>query len=180
MKNSRHQAPVSGEASGCTPRSFVANPVAWLLVAGTLLSAGCKKSDDASSAQTPPAETSNHEANFTSVEYYPAPNESQLKTRLSGADVQPLEGGALDIKQLKLEWFTTNGLPQVIVKAPECVYDPNKGEAHSPGKLFVQNGDGKIRIEGDGFLWRQSDSSLTISNNVRTTAETDLKGKPVP
>jgi hypothetical protein len=34
--------------------------------------------------------------------------------------------------------------------------------------LQVQTGDGKIRVEGEGFLWRQSDSFLTISNRVST------------
>jgi hypothetical protein len=43
--------------------------------------------------------------------------------------------------------------------------------ANSPGHLQVQTGDGKFRVEGDGFLWRQSDSFLTISNNVRTVVE---------
>lgn len=115
--------------------------------------------------------------NFTSVQYYPAPNQMQMKSRLSGADAQPLPGGLLVITQLKLELFATNGQPQAIVRAPECVYDTSKGVANSPGKLFLQNGDGKVRVEGKGFLWRQTDSFLTISNDVRTTIESDLKEK---
>jgi lipopolysaccharide export system protein LptA len=64
--------------------------------------------------------------------------------------------------------FETNGQPQVVVSAPECIYDLSDHLANSPGKLFLRNGDGKIHIEGEGFLWRQAESFLTISNDVKT------------
>ena len=109
---------------------------------------------------------------FTSVEYFAQPNQTQIKSRLSGAEAQPLPGGLLVIKQLKLETFNTNGSPQAIVKAPECVYDTQHNTANSAGHLLLQSGDGKIRTEGDGFLWRQDDSFLTISNHVHIMIET--------
>jgi hypothetical protein len=109
---------------------------------------------------------------FTSVEYFPQPNQMRMKTRLAGAETQPLPGGLLVIKQLKLETFTTNGSPQAVVEAPECVYDTVHNTASSAGHLRLQSGDGKIRTEGDGFLWRQDDSFLTISNHVHTVIET--------
>ena len=90
---------------------------------------------------------------------------------MSGAEAQPQPGGLLIIKQLKLETFNTNGKLEVVVNAPECVYDTLKGMANSAGHLQLRTGDGKIRVEGDGFLWRQSDSFLTISNHVRTVIE---------
>jgi hypothetical protein len=113
-----------------------------------------------------------HARGFTSVEYYPAPLQQQMRSRLSGAEGQPLPGGLLVIKQLKLETFNTNGSPQAVVEAPECVYDTFNYTASSAGHLRLQSGDGKIRAEGDGFLWRQDDSLLTISNNVHTVIET--------
>src|SRR5579862_6864784 len=64
-----------------------------------------------------------HASDFTSVEYYPAPNQQQIKSRLSGAEAQPLAGGLLAIKQLKLETFELNGRPEIVVNAPECTYD---------------------------------------------------------
>jgi len=109
-----------------------------------------------------------HASDFTSVEYYAAPNQQQMKSRLSGAEAQPLPGGLLAIKQLQLETFELNGKPEIVVNAPECLYDQLNGTASSPGRLQVQTGDGKIRVEGEGFLWRQSDSFLTISNRVST------------
>lgn len=109
---------------------------------------------------------------FNSVEYFPPPNQTRVKSRMSGAEAQPLAGGLLVIKQLKLETYSTNDSPQVVVEAPECVYDTTRGAASSAGHLRMQNGSGKIHVEGDGFLWRQSDNSLTISNNVYTLIKT--------
>jgi hypothetical protein len=112
---------------------------------------------------------------FSSVEYFDAPNEKQMKTRLSGAEAQPLAGGLLVIKQLKLETFYADGKPEWVVDAPECVYDVPNGVANSPGHLQLRSGDGKFHVEGDGFLWRRDDAFLTISNNVKTV----LEGAPV-
>ena len=109
-----------------------------------------------------------HASDFTSVEYFEAPHQQQMKSRLSGAEAQPLAGGLLAIKKLKLETFNTNGSPAMIVEAPECVYDTLNGVANSPGHLQLRTGDGVFRVEGEGFLWRQSDSSLTISNQIQT------------
>ncbi len=112
---------------------------------------------------------------FTSVEYFGEPDPTQMKSRLSGAEAQPLPGGLLVIEQLKLETFNTNGSPQVIVRAPECVYDTLHDTANSAGHLELESGDGRIRTEGDGFLWREDDSFLTISNHVHTVIETGPK-----
>jgi hypothetical protein len=112
-----------------------------------------------------------HASDFSSVEYYPAPNQQQMRSRLSGAEAQPLPGGLLAIKELKLETFGLNGRPEIVVNAPECTYDQLNGTASSPGRLQVQYQEGKIRVEGEGFLWRQTDSFLTISNRQRTVLE---------
>ncbi len=108
---------------------------------------------------------------FTSVEYFEQPNQTRMKSRLSGTEAQPLPGGLLVIKQLKLETFSPGGDTNVIVTAPECVYDTQHNSANSAGHLQLQSGDGKIRTDGDGFLWRQDDSFLTISNHVHTVIE---------
>jgi len=120
---------------------------------------------------------SGNASDFTSVEYYEPPHQQQVKSRLSGAEASPQPGGLLVIKQLKVETFDLNGKLEVVVDAPECVYDTLKGVATSPGQLQVRTGDGKFRVEGEGFLWRQSDSFLTISNRVRTVIEVSSEKK---
>jgi hypothetical protein len=121
--------------------------------------------------------TSGHASDFTSVEYYEPPHHQQVKSRLSGAEASPQAGGLLIIKQLKVETFDLDGKPEVVVNAPECVYDTLKGVATSPGRLQVRTGDGRFHVEGEGFLWRQSDSFLTISNRVRTVIEVSSEKK---
>jgi hypothetical protein len=121
-----------------------------------------------------------HANNFTSTEYYGPTNHQQIKSILSGTEALPQPGGLLLIKQLKLEMFYPDGRLEWVVNAPECVYDTFKGVANSPGHLEVRTGDGKFRVEGEGFLWRQSDSFLTISNNVRTVVENGATMNAMP
>lgn len=117
---------------------------------------------------------------FTSVEYYEAPNQQQIKTRLAGAEGVPLAGGLLVVKQLKLETFDVTGKPEWLIEAPECVYDTVKSTASSPGKVHLQTGDGKVSVEGEGFLWRQTDSFLTISNRQHTVLKTEAENNTKP
>ena len=93
---------------------------------------------------------------FTTTEYYEPPHQQQVKSILSGAEAQPQPGGLLIIKQLKLRTFYPDGQPDMIVTAPECIYDTMSGTASSAGPLHLQNGDGKFMVEGEGFLWRQT------------------------
>jgi hypothetical protein len=121
-----------------------------------------------------------HASDFTSTEYYEPPHQQKIKSILSGAEALPQPGGRLIVKQLKLETFNLDGKLEISIMAPECIYDTFKGVANSPGHLQVQTGDGRLRVEGDGFLWRQSDQFLTISNNVRTVLEYRAKMNTKP
>jgi hypothetical protein len=114
-----------------------------------------------------------HATDFTSVQYFEPPDDQKVKIRLSGAEALPLPDAMLDVKQLKMEVFNTNGNPQVVVKAPQCTYALD-GVASSPGPLELVALDGKFRVEGVGFLWRQSEQSLSISNRVRTTIDINI------
>ena len=114
-----------------------------------------------------------HATDFTQEQYYEQPNGQQVKMRLSGAAAAPLPGGLLDVKELKVELFSTNGLLQAVAQAPQCTYAPLDNWASSAWRLEVWSADGKYRIEGEGFLLRQTNSSLTISisNHVHTVIE---------
>lgn len=108
---------------------------------------------------------------FDSVEYFPQPHERQIKSRVSGAEAQPLDGGLLLIKQVRLERYSEDGKLEFFASAPECIYDPNNNVANSPGEVHMQTGDDRLHIDGRGFLWRQSDSYFTISNRVDTVIQ---------
>ena len=114
------------------------------------------------------------------TEYYEPPHQQQVKSILSGAEAPPQPGGLLIIKQLKLRTFGVDGTPEKVVTAPECIYDTLGATASSAGPLQLQNVDGKFLVEGEGFLWRQTNSLLTISNNVRTLIEKGAKSNLKP
>ena len=137
----------------------------WILIAGAVLFLAIVPNGRAQQ------NGAQHASDFTSVEYFEAPHQQQMKSRLSGMEAQPLAGGLLVIKQFKLETFTVDGRPEMVVEAPSCTYDTSDATASSPGPLHVRTGDGKFRVEGDGFLWRQTNSFLTISNNVHSVVE---------
>ena len=104
---------------------------------------------------------------FEATEYF-QPENTRLKYRIAGAEAQLQSGGRYLIKQLKIETFRVTGGREVVVEAPECLYDSAKGQASSPGHLQVQSGDGRLSVAGEGFLWQQSQGNLTISNQVRS------------
>lgn len=115
-----------------------------------------------------------HATDFTTDSYYEPPHDQQVKMRLSGAEASPLPGGLLDVKQLTVEMFSLDGTPQMVVRAPQCIYAPLDGVASSAGKLEFQTGDGRFRGGGEGFLWRQNDQLLIISNHVHTVMKAGI------
>jgi len=112
---------------------------------------------------------------FSVPEYYDPPRQNQVKSLLTGAEAQPQADGTFLIKEVKLETYRETGERTVIVVAPECVYDSARRTASSASRIQVQTGDGQFSIEGEGFLWRQSVSSLIISNRVHTTVRLERR-----
>ncbi len=106
--------------------------------------------------------------NFNQREPFPAPNGDKVKTWVSGGEATPLPGGKTRIKGLKIVTYKLTGQIDLIVEAPECVYDLSKHLANSDGPLKAHTGDGRFSIEGNGFLWQQADSDLAISNRVHS------------
>ena len=115
-----------------------------------------------------------HATDFVSSTYFEPPNEQQVKLKLSGAEALPLPGGVQDIRQLKIETFEVTGKTEMIVRAPQCNFSLLDGVANSTGHMELQSGDGKFHVEGDGFLWRQNDQLLIISNNVHTVIKSGV------
>ena len=133
-------------------------------------------------AQDSPAKDSpvKNASDFSSVEYYDPPNQMQIKSRLAGAEAIPQPDGRVLVRQLKLETYGTNGQPQYVVEAPECLYDQFKNTANSAGPLVVRQADGKVRLDGVGFWWQGNADFLTISNQVVTQIETGPNLKIIP
>ena len=108
------------------------------------------------------------------AEYYPAPNETRMKSLVQGEKARPQGPGRTLINDARVENYRTNGEPEVIIEAPECLLDQNHHTMNSAGPLKVKTADGKFLIEGEGFLWLQTNSTLFISNKVHTIAHREL------
>ena len=113
--------------------------------------------------------------NFSAVEYYKPPHDAQMKSLVQGSKGLP-DGHMLKVNDLKLQIFSEQNERQLLVEAPECSYDEHERSAYSPGHLRAQSGKGELTIEGEGFLWQQTNSSLVISNNVHTLIRPGLMG----
>ena len=133
-------------------------------------------------AQDDPAKESpvKNASDFSSAEYYDPPNQMQIKSRLAGAEAIPQPDGRVLVRQLKLATFDTNGHPQYVVEAPECLYDQFKNTANSAGPLVVRQADGRFRLDGVGFWWQGNQQFLTISNQERTEIQTGTNLKIIP
>jgi len=115
--------------------------------------------------------------NFSVPEYYDPPHETQIKSLLQGAEAEPESGGLVRIRELRLQTFHLNGEFDMLVQAPGCVFDSVGRTASSPGRLQVRTADGSFYLEGEGFLWQQTNVNLIISNQVRTVLQTEPKKK---
>jgi hypothetical protein len=118
--------------------------------------------------------------NITQVMYYEPPHEQQIKLRLTGAEMSPLPEALFEIKQLQVWQYATDGRLQAAAESPQCIFAPMENIASSTNHLVLKSGDGKLRLEGDGYIWRQGDNSLTISNNVYAVLKTGTLKMTIP
>ena len=102
----------------------------------------------------------------SSDQYYDPPNETKLKLRFSGASVAPLPGGLQEVNDMHIEYFSTNGATRMHAQAPQCEMSMLDGVASSTNTLSLRSGDGKLRTDGVGFVWRQNEMILTLTNPV--------------
>ncbi len=100
---------------------------------------------------------------FTFPEY---DKQNRLRSLLVGMGARPQLDGRVAMEQLHLQTYTEDGLTNLVIVGTNCVFNPQTHLAWSPDRLRVRSADGRFVIEGVGFLWRQTDSHLTISNQV--------------
>jgi len=121
-----------------------------------------------------------HFRDFSVPEYYPPPRQLQMKSLLQGQEAVPVQEGRILIKKLRLETFAEDGTAEFLLSADDCLYDPEESTAASGGPLAMETADGRFSTRGRGFLWRERDSVLTISNSVHTVIRTRAAGAPEP
>lgn len=111
--------------------------------------------------------------NFSIPDYYAGSN--QKRSVMTGAQAIPQSATQVLIKGLHIETYDKAGATNLIVEAPECQFDYGSKNAWSSGPLKVRDAQGRFTLEGqNGFLWRQTNSYLNVSNKVRTTIRKDM------
>jgi lipopolysaccharide export system protein LptA len=92
------------------------------------------------------------------------------KTVLYGASFEPAAEG-LKISGMRAETFRGQE-KDMIVQAPQCVFDQRTKVATSPETLSIRTADDRFTIEGKAFRWQLGDSrlnsKLVISNQVHS------------
>jgi lipopolysaccharide export system protein LptA len=117
------------------------------------------------------------EGNGKLAEYYGPPNQTRMKSLLAWTRGQPLTNGLWLITEPDLQTFSVQGERTLGVQAPQCIVDRRGGAVRtvsSSGPMQAQLAGGKFSISGAGFLWRQTNSDLFISNDVHTVLHPDL------
>ncbi len=100
----------------------------------------------------------------------PLMEDNRMKTLLTGEGAEPLEPGVFLVSKVKIQIFDDQTPPsaRMTIDAPECIFDSREKNASSSGAIALKSTDGRFSIEGEGFTWNQSVSSLAISNKVET------------
>src|SRR2546430_12838037 len=106
-------------------------------------------------------------SNFKVGELFDPPNEQQLKSLIEGARWRH-QGSQTVVYDAKVQSFRTNGAVQIIIEAPESFYDETRKAVNSSGPVQFRTADGQFFLSGVGFLWLQTNSTLYISNQVKT------------
>src|SRR5208283_3455657 len=112
--------------------------------------------------------------NFKFVpEWYPPPNQGQMKSLLQGGRAEPLPGGRTRLTDgVSLQTFLESGALQLIASCSDAIQDSNT--VNSASHLRAETADGKFSIDGDGFLWQQTNTTLFISSHVHTLVQPEL------
>ena len=95
----------------------------------------------------------------------------KIKSMLTGEKAVQVDGGMMRITEMRLETYQYQGETRkidLIIEAPECLFSFRTHVASSDGPMTLRRADGDASLSGRGFEWRQKESALTISNNVKT------------
>ena len=94
------------------------------------------------------------------------PNKVRAVIRIRGATAKLT--GQVPVEEFHREVYSLDGRTNLLISATNCVFDMRNHAAFSSDRVRVVSGDGRLLIEGLGFIWRQTNNTLVISNQVHT------------
>lgn len=113
-------------------------------------------------------------------DYYDTPligssQTNRLKGMILGEAGQHLSNRVFRITDMQLEHYELDGKTNLVARAPECLFDASDRVAWSTGRLEIVGLNGAMFVHGrQGFQARMTNSTLIISNRVRTIINQDL------
>ncbi len=100
---------------------------------------------------------------------------NRLRGMFFGNEWQHLSNKVFRVTAMRIEHYEMSGGTNLVAVAPECLFDADARVAWSTGRLDIVGMNGGITIRGNrGFQARMTDSTLTISNRVRTVIQREL------
>lgn len=109
---------------------------------------------------------------FQIPEFYPPPRENHLRALVRGAEAEAIGPAMFLIRRPTIHTVDPEGRTNLVLQAADCIYDANSRIAWSTNWIVATHGTGEITVSGRGFLWRQQDLTLIISNDVQSTVKT--------
>jgi hypothetical protein len=106
--------------------------------------------------------------NWKFQDFFDAPDQSKVRAYAQGAQAVPGSASTILVSNLHIETFQVDGTRESIIDAPECIFNYVSRTAMSAGAVNARTADGRIRLEGTGFLLTLTNKSLIISNNLKT------------
>lgn len=104
---------------------------------------------------------------FVWPEYHDPPHERQLRFRLQAAQAEPGDGAWVRVREVVLERFDLEGQREWWIGCDHGEFHTGTQEARSDGSLEVRLRVDRLRLQGQGFLWRQTNMWLVVSNKVQ-------------
>jgi hypothetical protein len=118
------------------------------------------------------------------LDYYPPPHQLQVRSFLEAAASEMGPNGTAIFHDAKLQTFHENGSKEMIVSAPQCLYDYARRTINSTGALQVETWDERqnaLLVQGtNGFYWQQTNALLIVSNKQITTVRGPLTNSFTP
>ena len=103
---------------------------------------------------------------------------NRLRGMLMGAEGQSLSNDLFVVRltQMRLEHYDLLGKTNLVALAPECLFDTQNRVAWSTtSRLDIVGMNGALLVHGDqGFHLVMTNSTMTVSNRVRTTLRQDM------
>lgn len=107
-------------------------------------------------------------------------SQQRLRSLLTAKEATPKGPQLYNITGLRVETYgyeKSKMITNMVVTAQQCTYDLKARQAESTNLVTAQTSDGKLMISGEGFRWRQADSSIILSNRVKAVINRDLLQK---